>query len=358
MALLKIKDFDSEYQNTFGGDDIIGQNVYTIAAAERIGTIDDILVDEDSGEFRYLLLNLGVGTIGQKVLLPIGRARMNPNDSRIYANLTKEQANNLPELEEETTIDYDYEEQVRGVYRPETNALGLTSTAPLESAAFVDVSAPMNTASLESSAPLEEPTPVAPSYSASTSGYISQPYNAPLEEPTPVAPSYSASTSGYISQPYNRDTYTYQKEPALYEMNDQNHHSLKLYQERLIANKQRIKTGKVTVGKHVETETAQVAVPVEKERVVIERTTPADAGTTVSPGATNFLQEQLARVEIYEETADIHKEAFVREEVNISKQVERDTVEVEKTLRREELDVTAPGLEIQEITAKPPHDHI
>ena len=47
---------------------------------------------------------------------------------------------------------------------------------------------------------------------------------------------------------------------------------LKLYQERLVADKHREKTGEVTVGKRVETETARVSVPIEKERVVVERT--------------------------------------------------------------------------------------
>jgi uncharacterized protein (TIGR02271 family) len=60
-------------------------------------------------------------------------------------------------------------------------------------------------------------------------------------------------------------------------MNQQDHQNLKLYEERLVANKSRVKTGEVSVGKHVETETARVAVPVEKERVIIERTTPEQA---------------------------------------------------------------------------------
>ena len=53
-------------------------------------------------------------------------------------------------------------------------------------------------------------------------------------------------------------------------------------------------------------------------------------------------------MEIYEETADIRKEAFVREEVRVSKVVDHDTVESKETIRREELDVSAPGLPIDE----------
>jgi len=71
-----------------------------------------------------------------------------------------------------------------------------------------------------------------------------------------------------VAQPttYNRDTYTYKQEPSLYDVNEQDHQTLRLYQERLVANKQRVKT-EVAVGKHVETETTQVSVPIEKSEL-------------------------------------------------------------------------------------------
>ncbi|MGA9381797.1 MAG: DUF2382 domain-containing protein, partial [Phormidium sp.] len=97
------------------------------------------------------------------------------------------------------------------------------------------------------------------------------------------------------------------------------------------------------IGKHVETEQARVSVPVEKERVIIERNTPMDAGKTVTPGEANFREGEVVRMEIYEETPDIHKEAFVREEVTIKKVVDRDTVDREETIRRERLDIDTDG---------------
>jgi uncharacterized protein (TIGR02271 family) len=121
---------------------------------------------------------------------------------------------------------------------------------------------------------------------------------------------------------------------------------IKLYEERLVANKNRVKTGEVSIGKHVETETARVAVPVEKERVVVERVTPADAGTPVPPGSVDFGAAEVARMEVYEEQADISKQAVLREEVNIRKEVQQDTVQVEDRIRREELDVDAQGLPV------------
>ncbi len=114
--------------------------------------------------------------------------------------------------------------------------------------------------------------------------------------------------------------------------------TLKLYEERLVANKDRFRAGTVTIGKKVETETASVSVPIEKERVVIERTTSTDT-TAVTPGEAAFGAGEVARVEVYEETADIEKQAFVREEVSVRKEVEKDTVSAKETIRREELEV-------------------
>ncbi|MEH2413661.1 DUF2382 domain-containing protein [Nostoc sp.] len=148
---------------------------------------------------------------------------------------------------------------------------------------------------------------------------------------------------------YDRDTYNYQNEPALYGLNEQEHQTFKLYEERLIANKHRIKTGEVTVGKHIETEIAHVTVPIQKERVVIERVVPTEAGKVVDPNELKFQEGEVARIEVYEETPEIHKEAYVREEVRVKKVVERETVEAQDTIRREELDIDTEGnLQVQE----------
>lgn len=165
-----------------------------------------------------------------------------------------------------------------------------------------------------------------------------------------------ATTGATAVQPtantFDRDTYTYDREPGLYNMNERDHATLRLYEERLIANKHRQKTGEVTVGKRVETETARASVPIEKERVVIERTTPTSS-TPVAPGDANFQAGQVAHMEVYEETPDIRKEAFVREEVGVRKEIERETVDAEETLRREELDIQAEG---RTIVNKGPED--
>ena len=118
--------------------------------------------------------------------------------------------------------------------------------------------------------------------------------------------------------------------------------NLKLYEERLVVDKDRRKAGEVAIGKHVETQTAEVAVPIEKERIVVERKD-ATGNTVVNPGSVDFRDGEVARVELYEESADIEKQAFVREEVSVRKEVERDTVRASETIRREELDIDADG---------------
>jgi uncharacterized protein (TIGR02271 family) len=121
---------------------------------------------------------------------------------------------------------------------------------------------------------------------------------------------------------------------------------IRLYEERLIVNKERHKAGEVSIGKHVETETAQVAVPVERERIVIERRNTANA-TPVNSDTADFTDAETIRMEAYEETADIQKQAFVREEVNVHKEVEHDTVNAQETIRHEELEIKTDGDVIQ-----------
>jgi len=298
MLLYKIEDFNESYREVaFDGKDIKGLDVYAGNTDEKIGTVDTVLVDQ-TGRLRYFVVETGFWIFGKKVLVPIGLCRIDFNANRVYAKglQTKEQVENLPMYENGMVVDYDYEEQVRRVYRTPT----------------VQASVPV-----EASLPLEA-SPI-------------------IGATARVSNTVPASNQARIAS-YDRKTYHYDKEPEMYQMNDRDHQKLKLYEERLVAKKTNHKTGEVVIGKRVETETARVSVPVEKERAVIERVTPEDAGTPINPEAA-FGEQEVVRMELYEETADIKKQAFLREEVNIRKEVETDTVEATEILRSEELDV-------------------
>ncbi|HIK32987.1 MAG TPA: DUF2382 domain-containing protein [Oscillatoriales cyanobacterium M59_W2019_021] len=269
MALYKIADLYPNYkQDIFGGEDIKGYSVYAGLTDEKIGTVHDALLDE-GGRFRYLVIDTGFWILGKKVLLPVGRCQVNYQKECVYAIgiVDKEQAERLPEYDDDMAIDYDYEENLRSAYR---------------------------------------------------------------QSNTP------SNTTGYTAS-----NYRYDDEPDLYATNEENHQKLKLYEERLVANKQREKTGEVKVTKRVETETASATVPVEKEKIVIEYT-PATGATAVA-GNADFREAEVARMDVHEETADINKKTFARGEVTVRKEVEQDTVTAKETLRREEVEVDRQG---------------
>ncbi|MDV3000164.1 MAG: hypothetical protein N5P05_001770 [Chroococcopsis gigantea SAG 12.99] len=115
MALYKIKDFVSEYDRNFADDDIIGYELYS--NTEKIGKVDNILVD-DEGHFRYLVANTGILGLGKSILLPVGYARIDYDQHRVYADhLSKEQVEALPKYDDGMTVDFHHEESVRKVYR-------------------------------------------------------------------------------------------------------------------------------------------------------------------------------------------------------------------------------------------------
>jgi len=111
-----------------------------------------------------------------------------------------------------------------------------------------------------------------------------------------------------------------------------------LYEERLIANKRQVKTGEVAIAKHTETHVAQVSISLAKERLVLEQI-PVDNEESVASSEADFNEGELTRIELYEQTAEIEKKAFVREQIRVSKQVEYKALEVEEQIRREELDL-------------------
>lgn len=174
MTLKKISDFEPNYLQTFEGNDIIGFKVYIDSSDEKVGSVKDILVDE-SGHFRYLVVDFGLWIFNKQVMLPVGRARVDYEAQRIYVlGLNRKQAENLPEYNDSVLVNYDYEEQVRGVYRSPANNSLLTEEIEL------------------------------------------------AESNTPA---------------YNQDTYNYQQDSSLYELNYTDHQNLKLYQDRLLGKK-------------------------------------------------------------------------------------------------------------------------
>jgi len=55
MPLYKLADFDPNYRQTFGGDDVKDLPLYT-EGGTKVGTVVDVLVDA-YGHFRYLVVD-------------------------------------------------------------------------------------------------------------------------------------------------------------------------------------------------------------------------------------------------------------------------------------------------------------
>ncbi|HEY9639996.1 MAG TPA: PRC-barrel domain-containing protein [Coleofasciculaceae cyanobacterium] len=230
MALQKLKDFDPNYRDQFNHHDIKELDLYS--GDQKIGSVEDALVDEN-GQFRYLVIHTGMWILGKKVLLPIGRARIDYPAHRVNADtLTKEQVEALPELTDDMTVDYDHEERVRGVYRSSSAADGVgyagSASAPATANAAPPIDLEAGYAGYDRGSQPNVATTAAAAAGVGYAGSASAPAtsNAPL--PLNLEPGYAG---------YDRATYTYEQDPDLYEINERDHQSLKQYQSWLASRK-------------------------------------------------------------------------------------------------------------------------
>jgi len=116
---------------------------------------------------------------------------------------------------------------------------------------------------------------------------------------------------------------------------------LQLLEERLMVNKERFQAGAVEIGKHVETRQETVNVPLQREEVVIERHAVTDARPV--EGAVLGAASETMRVDLEAERAQVGKQAYVTEEVEVGKRTVTETQTVTETVGREVLDVNKTG---------------
>lgn len=117
---------------------------------------------------------------------------------------------------------------------------------------------------------------------------------------------------------------------------------LQLLEERLLVNKDRYVAGSVQVGKKVETHTENVNVELSHEEVVIHRT-PVTDGRPVEGNVVLGEGNQTIQVDLEAERANVSKQAYVTEEVEIGKRTETQQQTFSDTIGKEVLDVTKTG---------------
>ena len=118
---------------------------------------------------------------------------------------------------------------------------------------------------------------------------------------------------------------------------------IQLYEERLVTQKQRVKTGEVKISKRTITDTSNADIPITREKVIIEIESIYSGQTRVDFGDAEVAEDGTVRMDIYEEQAAVCQRIVPYQNVSVRKEVVQDVVRTQQVVRREELEVTTEG---------------
>ncbi|PZU96889.1 MAG: hypothetical protein DCF32_21260 [Leptolyngbya sp.] len=232
MPLHRLKDYYPNYRETLADgqmDKITSYSVYA-QGEDKVGSAKDLLVD-DSGHFRYLVIDTGPWIFGKNVLLPIGLARFDYDNTRVHVDgLTKSQVEHLPEYDSDMVVDEHYEERVRGIYQP--IAQGRSSRQFL---GYSDVSPEAQNDSRAGD--LRRMPPIGNTASATATRNDS--VAGDLRRMGPIGAPTSALTETHPGNP-EHNANVYDQETGFYGLSDEDNHGLlRSYEERLAAHRNR-----------------------------------------------------------------------------------------------------------------------
>lgn len=289
--LHRLSDIYSRHSEDFHGEGIynpVGSRAY-IAGSQQVGTVRDVLVDDDYGKIRYLIVDQDGGDLNGAALVPIGLARL--EDGAVYFDdLTAAQFSALHRYSDHEDYTFDLQSNDERILRGAGSAVTGSTV----------------------------------SHSEAVSG------ERVLHG--------TGDTSAHVTA--SRARYDYRDQDTadrLFKAPDR----LQLLEERLTVNKERYLAGQVEIGKHVETRQETVQVPLQREEIVIERHAVTDArpvqGEVLESGS------ETIRVELEAERVDVDKQAFVTEEIEVGKRAVTQQETVTETVGREVLDVHQTG---------------
>jgi uncharacterized protein (TIGR02271 family) len=115
---------------------------------------------------------------------------------------------------------------------------------------------------------------------------------------------------------------------------------VQLREETLQPVKQAVQSGEVQINKTVHEREQEVPVNLRHEEVYVNRQA---VDRPASPGEIGDMQDEVVRVPVYEEQAELQKQARVREEVNIGKRAVEEQQTLTGTTRHEHLEVNETG---------------
>ena len=126
---------------------------------------------------------------------------------------------------------------------------------------------------------------------------------------------------------------------------------IQLYEERLVTQKQRVKTGEIRISKQTVTESVDTAVPVTKEKVIIEIESVYGGETRVDFGDAQVGEDGAVRMGIYEEQAEVCRRIVPYQNVTVRKEIVQDVATTQEIIRREELDIQTDGTPYVEVNS-------
>lgn len=257
----------------------VGSAAY-LTGGQTLGTVRDALVDDTHGRIRYLMVDSGGsgGDLQGARLIPIGLARLE-DDGVYFDDLTASQLSAMHRYSADEEYTFDLQSQDERVLRGQ----------------------------MDSQTGGEERV---------------------LHAAQPTAATAAATSYNYRDE--DTSDRMFKGSPRL-----------QLLEERLSVNKEKYRAGSVEIGKHVETHQESVAVPLQREEVVIERHAVTDArpvqGDVIGGG------HETVRVELEAERAQVAKQAYVTEEIEVGKRTVTEQQTVTETVGREVLDVNQTG---------------
>jgi uncharacterized protein (TIGR02271 family) len=119
--------------------------------------------------------------------------------------------------------------------------------------------------------------------------------------------------------------------------------ALRLREERLHVDKDRVQTGQVQIHKEIVTEQKTITVPVTHEEVVIERRQFAPDEVNQAGDVAPIGDEETIRIPVSEEQVQITKRPVVTNEVVVGKRQVQETQRVSDTVRHEEVRIDQQG---------------
>lgn len=126
--LRKFDSYYSHYTDPFGGTTLKSIEVYA-ADRQQVGAVKNILVDEETGRFRYLIVDTGLGYVGRQVLIPVGLVQLDDQQKCIrISQLTQQQIEDLPDFAGELRSPSEYGEQINHIHASLTSIKGIHGT--------------------------------------------------------------------------------------------------------------------------------------------------------------------------------------------------------------------------------------